>query len=386
MQTIPNGDNGFSGVKTREEWKVVSEPSPTELGTPVTRHPHSSAAPPQAHLEPQGCHLFKCCRLWLQHKSQRLRTFIRRCHSSTQDWGQEREEEVVCPTASRNWELPCTANRGQRGLKGERASTMKWNPISPTKPSWTELLEHEVQKLLPTLLHRDIISIFSFLENYNEFASTEEVLDLLFTEYGCIVAAYGDNDAVLQWWKMAISCILDIWLEYYQEDFHQLPEFPSLTKLEFMRQRMSGSDLEHRARRYLKQFRHLYAAEPEARALARKQHPESPKEPTPAPTVGPAAPSGPEVIEQVLAIPAAESKPLQIVVIALFHCSTLEEPPAPSATPEEDHHLSLEQLASTPEQHPEPPQEPAPAPTAGLMMAAAQRRLALPCHFTVSIF
>ncbi|XP_077770030.1 uncharacterized protein LOC144323453 isoform X1 [Canis aureus] len=224
-------------------------------------------------------------------------------------------------------ELPCTANRGQCRLKGERASAMKWNPISPTKPSWTELLEHEVQQLLPALLRRDIISIFSFLENYNEFASTEEVLDLLFTK--------------------AISCILDIWLEYYQEDFHQLPEFPSLKKLlEFMRQRMPGSDLEHRAWHYLKKFIHLHAAEPEAKASAREQHPEPPQKPAPASTVGPAAPSGPEVIEQVLAagaeglarteIPAAESKPLQIVVTALFHCSTLEEPPAPLATPEEE--------------------------------------------------
>ena len=63
----------------------------------------------------------------------------------------------------------------------------------------------------------------------------------------------------------AISCILDIWLDYNREDFRQLPEFPSLTKLlEFMRQRMPGSDLEHHAWHYLKQFRRLHAAEPEA--------------------------------------------------------------------------------------------------------------------------
>ena len=36
---------------------------------------------------------------------------------STQDMGQEGEEEVVCPTALGNWELPCTANRGQCGLQ-----------------------------------------------------------------------------------------------------------------------------------------------------------------------------------------------------------------------------------------------------------------------------
>ena len=83
-----------------------------------------------------------------------------------------------------------------------------------------------------------------------------------------------------------------------------------------------------------------------ATASAQEQHPEPPQEPAPASTVGPAAPSGPEVIEQVLAagaeglarteIQAAESKPLQIVVTALFHCSTLEEPPVPSDTPEEE--------------------------------------------------
>ncbi|XP_077738341.1 uncharacterized protein LOC144303828 [Canis aureus] len=110
---------------------------------------------------------------------------------------------------------------------------------------------------------------------------------------------------------------------------------------------MPGSD---RAWRYLKLFRHLHAIEPEARASAREQHPESPQEPAPALTVAPAAPSGPEVIEQVLAagakglarteIQAAESKPLQIVVTALFHCSILEEPPVPSDTPEEEYALA----------------------------------------------
>ena len=59
---------------------------------------------------------------------------------------------------------------------------MKWNPISPTKPSWTELLEHEVQELLPALLCRDNIYIFNFLEDYHVFGSTAEVLDLLFTK------------------------------------------------------------------------------------------------------------------------------------------------------------------------------------------------------------
>ncbi|CAD7681409.1 unnamed protein product [Nyctereutes procyonoides] len=247
----------------------------------------------------------------------------------------------------------CTAKRGQCGLNGERASTMKWNQICPMKPRRTELLEHEVQELPPALLRRDIIYIFNFLEDYHVFGSTAEVLDLLFTKYGCIVTAYEENDG----------------------DFCQLPEFPSLTKLlAFMGQYMPGSDLENHVWYYLKQFRCLHPVEPEAGASAREQHPEPPQEPAPAPTVGPAPPSGPEVIEPM---PAAESKPLQTVVTSLVHCSALEEPPAPLGSLEneqapapaievtnvlEQSPNSMEQPALDPKQHPEPPQEPAPRP------------------------
>ncbi|CAK7295877.1 Ral guanine nucleotide dissociation stimulator [Vulpes lagopus] len=335
--------------------------------------------------------------------------------------GRELEEGVVCPTASRSREVPCAANRGKRELKGAGALAGKGRPICPTKPSRTELLEHEEGQLQLTLQRRDVISICSFLDDYRGFATTDEVLDLLFTEeapqvrgllqelpaapcteltaprdaaylrvseYGCIVAACADNDAVLQRWKLAISCMLEIWLDYYRDDFCQLPEFPSLMKLlQFLRQHMPGSDVELRAQHYLQQFRCLHAAEPEAGATASAQgkHPEA-QECAPAVTVGPAAPLGPEGIEAVLAAgaegsahteaPVGEAKPLQIVVTALVHCSALEEPPAPAATPDEEQAPvpaigvlrvpepppAAEQLASTPEQPPDhlgsPPQLP----------------------------
>ncbi|XP_038444804.1 ral guanine nucleotide dissociation stimulator-like, partial [Canis lupus familiaris] len=283
--------------------------------------------------EPQGCRLFQCCRLWLQHKNQRLRAFIR------------------------------------RRRQGARASAGKAPPICPTKPSRTELLEQEFQQLLPALLRRDVISVFIFLDNCHGFATTDEVLDLLFTKYGCIAAACGGDDAVLQRWKLAICCILEIWMDYYQEDFCRLPQSASLKKiLEFIRQRMPGTDVELRARRYLQQLRRLHAAEPEggvraagpgagvrltphphelqavdtsqgslsATASARAKDPEALPEPAPAPTVGPAASDGPEVLEAALAagaeglapaeVPAGEAKPLQIVVTALDHGCALDEP------------------------------------------------------------
>ena len=58
----------------------------------------------------------------------------------------------------------------------------KGRPICPTKLSRTELLEHEDRQLLLALQRRDVISICSFLDDYRGFATTDEVLDLLFTE------------------------------------------------------------------------------------------------------------------------------------------------------------------------------------------------------------
>ncbi|KAM8932875.1 uncharacterized protein AAEQ78_019386 isoform 1-T2 [Lycaon pictus] len=149
----------------------------------------------------------------------------------------------------------------------------------------------------------------------------------------------------------AICCILEIWMDYYQEDFCRLPQSASLKKiLEFIRQRMPGTDVELRARRYLQQLRRLHAAEPEAGASARAKDPEALPEPAPAPTVGPAASDGLEVLEAALAagaeglapaeVPAGEAKPLQIAVTALDHGCALDEPRAPAATPEEEQALA----------------------------------------------
>ena len=63
----------------------------------------------------------------------------------------------------------------------------------------------------------------------------------------------------------AISFMMEIWLNYYGDDFHQFPEFPSLIKLlQILRQHMPGTDAHLRALRHLRQFRRLHAAEREA--------------------------------------------------------------------------------------------------------------------------
>ena len=121
-----------------------------------------------------------------------------------------------------------------------------------------------------------------------------------------------------------------------------------------------------------------------------EQQPEPPQEPARSPTVGPAAPSGTQGKELVPAggaecsarglTSAAVYKVRHVVVRPLNPCPELEEPPAPLGTleakrapppaievidvPKEPCH-SVEQPAADSEQQPEPPQEPARAPTVG---------------------
>ena len=112
-------------------------------------------------------------------------------------------------------------------------------------------------------------------------------------------------------------------------------------------------------------------------ASAPVQYPEPPQQPAPAPTSGPAKASGPEVIELVTArteMPAAETKPMHLVVTPLIHCSDMQELLVPAATREEEHtqvhaigfpHMpeqppaSVERTTLATELHREPNREPA---------------------------
>ncbi|XP_072621031.1 uncharacterized protein [Vulpes vulpes] len=213
------------------------------------------------------------------------------------------------------------------------------------------------------------------METYIDFGTTEEVLDLLFAN--------------------TMSSFLSIWLEYYEEDFDDPPEFPALTKLmNFTGQYFPGSTLDDRVNSYFEYLRNLHQPEFEGGddtlSSDPEQHPEPPQECARVSTVGPAAPSGSQGMELVPAAgaegsargltPAAVYKVRHVVVRPLNPCPELEEPPAPLGTleakrapppaivvidvPKEPCH-SVEQPAADSEQQPEPPQEPARAPTVG---------------------
>ena len=59
-----------------------------------------------------------------------------------------------------------------------------------------------------------------------------------------------------------MSSFLTIWLDYYEEDFHDPPEFPALTKLmNFTGQYLPDSTLDRRVNSYFEYLRNLHQAE-----------------------------------------------------------------------------------------------------------------------------
>ena len=80
------------------------------------------------------------------------------------------------------WRLQCRLHVSSVPPQAERASALRKNRICPTTPSRRELLEQQVEELVPALLRFDNLSIFEFLNYLVEYGTPEEVLDLLFAK------------------------------------------------------------------------------------------------------------------------------------------------------------------------------------------------------------
>ena len=81
-----------------------------------------------------------------------------------------------------SWRLQCRLHIPSVPPQAERASALRKNRICPTTPSRRELLEQQVEELVPALLRFDNLSIFEFLNYLVEYGTPEEVLDLLFAK------------------------------------------------------------------------------------------------------------------------------------------------------------------------------------------------------------
>uniref|UniRef100_A0A8D2PW17 GNDS protein n=1 Tax=Zosterops lateralis melanops TaxID=1220523 RepID=A0A8D2PW17_ZOSLA len=179
--------------------------------------------------------------------------------SSTQEIGEELEDGVIYSISLRKVQLHHTANKGQRWLGFENESALNLYETCKVRTIKAGTLEKLVEYLVSAFKGNDSTYVTIFLCTYRAFATTKQVLDLLFLQAPdslcpCFLPSCS-----------TISSILGAWLDQYSEDFRKPPDFSCLKQLiSYVRHNIPGSDLERRARILLAQFQQQEQSEAEA--------------------------------------------------------------------------------------------------------------------------
>uniref|UniRef100_A0A4W2HLV5 Ral guanine nucleotide dissociation stimulator n=1 Tax=Bos indicus x Bos taurus TaxID=30522 RepID=A0A4W2HLV5_BOBOX len=244
--------------------------------------------------------------------------------SSTQEIGEELVNGVIYSISLRKIQVHHGASKGQRWLGYENESALNLYETCKVRTVKAGTLEKLVEHLVPAFQGSDLSYVTIFLCTYRAFTTTQQVLDLLFKRYGCILPYSSEDGGPQDQLKNAISSILGTWLDQYSEDFCQPPDFPCLRQLvAYVQLNMPGSDLERRAHLLLAQLEHadLSEAEPEAPVPALKPAAE------PEPTLGPDLEPAPALAPEPALMPAPTLPPE--LEPALSQTLELEPPAAP---------------------------------------------------------
>ncbi|XP_049751827.1 ral guanine nucleotide dissociation stimulator isoform X4 [Elephas maximus indicus] len=295
------------------------------------------------------------------------------CQSSTQEIGEELVNGVIYTISLRKGPVHHAANKGQRWLGYENESALNLYETCKVRAVKAGTLEKLVEHLVPAFQGSDLSYVTIFLCTYRAFATTQQVLDLLFkrygrcdaltasSRYGCILPYSDEDGGPEDQLKNAISSILGTWLDQYSEDFCQPPDFPCLKQLvAYVQLNMPGSDLERRADLLLAQLEHseLTETEPEAPAPVLPPAPELVPAPAPAPEIEPAPVPG----------STPELEPAPVLELEPASAPALEPAPAPAPVPV---HTPASALALSPALSPVPAPAPAPAPASAPAPAPA---------------
>ncbi|XP_047692497.1 ral guanine nucleotide dissociation stimulator-like [Prionailurus viverrinus] len=304
--------------------------------------------------------------------------FSRRSHKSHMPQMEDKLNESPCSTSLKERRKPHAISTKPRWLRGMNISPMPDNENreeGTIEGGWM-LLEQRVEHLVPAVLGRDPSYLFTFLRTYRTFATTQQVLEILFMRYGCFHSEAEEDGGPREQEKLAISSILGTWLDHYPEEFFRPPDFTSLKLLRaYVRAHMPGSELQRRARL-------LYSWRKHPLAAALEPRPDVPRERAPAISGVPTAASRPRLPEATSSPGAqrvresetltAASPPGQEVLPALADSQELEEPPAPLVAPEhEQPPAPAGGVTERLEQPPAAAEQPASAPQQRLMSAAA---------------
>ncbi|XP_045052669.2 ral guanine nucleotide dissociation stimulator isoform X3 [Desmodus rotundus] len=283
------------------------------------------------------------------HSFTQLDPDLPRLESSTQEIGEELVNGVVYSVSLRKVQVHHGATKGQRWLGCENESAPNLYETCKVRTVKAGTLEKLVEHLVPAFEGSDLSYVTIFLCTYRAFTTTQQVLDLLFKRYGCVLPYPHEDSGPQHRLRDAISSILGTWLDQYSEDFCQPPDFPCLRQLAaYVQLNMPGSDLERRAHLLLAQLEQT-----ELEALS----------PTPVPALAPSPVPAPEL--EPAPTPALVPNPMSTPVPSPVLVSGQELVLAPELEPA---------LEPAPEQEPVP--APAPTPTPELE-AALSRTLEL---------
>ncbi|XP_065514236.1 ral guanine nucleotide dissociation stimulator-like 1 [Caloenas nicobarica] len=186
--------------------------------------------------------------------------------STTEDGGEEVEEEAVDCDTLKSVQIQQTEDEGARwlGAEGDQLPaehTVSADEMCKSRTLKAGTLEMLVETLLMAFEENDFTYINIFLSTYRAFASTSTVLELLLDRYGnlevssCEEAESRNSPESTTALRTAIASILQAWLDQCAEDFQEPPDYVCLMEvLDYLKRHMPGSDPEKKAQNLLEQF------------------------------------------------------------------------------------------------------------------------------------
>ncbi|XP_036000217.1 ral guanine nucleotide dissociation stimulator isoform X7 [Fundulus heteroclitus] len=189
--------------------------------------------------------------------------------SSTQEIGEEAEEDAIFTITLRKMQLHQSASKGQRWLGVETDSALSLYETCKVRTIKAGTLERLVEYMVSAFRGKDSTYVTIFLCTYRSFATTKQVLDLLLNRYAKLqnvpaASAHRVSQDDCTELRNTVSSILGAWLDQYSEDFWSPPNYECLHQLlTYLRLHFPGSDLERRARNLLAHFHRRQQCEPD---------------------------------------------------------------------------------------------------------------------------
>uniref|UniRef100_A0A672Z3X3 Ral guanine nucleotide dissociation stimulator n=1 Tax=Sphaeramia orbicularis TaxID=375764 RepID=A0A672Z3X3_9TELE len=174
-------------------------------------------------------------------------------YCSTQEIGEEAEEDAIFTITLRKVQLHQSASKGQRWLGVDTDSALSLYETCKVRTIKAGTLERLVEYMVSAFRGKDSTYVTIFLCTYRSFATTRQVLDLLLNRYrgGVTLVQLCNNIMKI----ITVSSILGAWLDQYSEDFWTPPSYDCLHQLlSYLHVHFPGSDLERRARNLLAHF------------------------------------------------------------------------------------------------------------------------------------